>query len=654
MWYAIVLAAGFGTRLVQDIQKDKSDAFQSLVNVSKPLLPVGGTTVVDHWLESLQNCGREVACTVIVTNVKYQEHYQQWLKQHNYSTLHLVTNTASSDDNRLGAIHDLWLAVEYLHKHLLRNNKEEVDNSSYIVIAGDTLVPFLNLKDLLNQFVQSLDFLDSLVVAYEPKNKEDLCKRGVFRVEHTCKGICARDVIEKPSHPDRAPSSIASIPVYLFSSCLKQDLENYLFGEAAQWRNRDAPGHFLSWLCSIRRVYLYMTPYRLDIGNLEQYQEALWFASCCFLKEAAGRFIYRASNRIDCETSSNDFVYFKHKGRASNENAVGRALPRVGIIGNPSDGYGGKVISGTIEGCGFAQVIAEPSDTFYIVPHPVYDCFEFSSLKEMNDVTSSCGFYGGLRLLQAACVSFYRLCEQQGLVISSNCKLHYSSSIPRQVGFGGSSALIIACFRCLATFYQIPMLQLAPLEKWPTIILRCETELLSISAGLQDRVVQIMEGVIYMDFSELKQDCGKYERLKKISLPDMYLAWLPRGKFSGTIHSNLGTRWRNKEPLVLEIMHSLGELADKLRQDWNDLDAQQLANYVDTNFEYRRQLLGNQVIGQGTLEMVEWARWCGMSAKLVGSGGAILCVSPTPLPLWKIEQAFHDKNVSFCKLEIAW
>ncbi|EME29197.1 uncharacterized protein Gasu_33990 [Galdieria sulphuraria] len=564
-------------------------------------------------------------------------------------------NTVTSNENRMGAIRDLWLAVEYLHNH----NLEKVNNSSYIVIAGDTLVPFLNLQDLLTQFLQSLHFLDSLVVGYEPKNKEDLCRRGVFRVQPTSNGICALDVIEKPSHPSEAPSSIASIPVYLFSSYLKQDLEKYISSDPTQLRNMDAPGHFLSWLCSVRRVYLYMTPYRLDIGNLAQYQEALWFTSCCFLKEAAGRFIYRESNREDCEALDDDFIYFKPKGRTCNENAVGRALPRVGLIGNPSDGYGGKVISCTIEGCGFAQVIAEPSDTFGIVPHPIHDSFEFSSLAEMNDVTSSCGFYGGLRLLQAACVVFYRLCEQKH-VISRNCKLHYSSTIPRQVGFGGSSALIVACFRCLATFYQIPMLQLAPLEKWPTIILQCETELLSISAGLQDRVAQIMEGVIYMDFSELKQGCGQYERLKKISLPDMYLAWLPQGKFSGTIHSNLGARWRNKEPLVLQIMHSLGELADKLRKDWrekNELDSEQLANYVDTNFEYRRQLLGNQVIGRGNLEMIQLARQEGWAAKLVGSGGAILCVPKRPVlyqPIWKIEQAFRDKNFSFCKLQIAW
>lgn len=651
MLYAIILAAGFGTRLARDIRKDETRAFQRLENVPKPLFPVGGATIVDHWLESLYSAGlQESVCTVLVTNAKYQEQFQHWLQQGKYDQVYLVTNTATSEENQQGAIKDLWLAVEYIHKHLL--NASDNHSPSYIVIAGDTLVPFLKLEHFVTRFLCSRQTLDSLVLAYEPKDKEDLTRRGVFQVEHTQDGIRALSVIEKPTQPDEAPSSIASIPVYLFSFTLKQDLEDYLFGGIQ--RNVDALGHFLSWLCSFRIVYLYMTPYRLDIGSLEQYKEALWFVSCLFQGEAGGRHVQRVA-------SETETCWFKDciKGRKENENAVGRALPRVGLIGNPSDGYGGKVISCTIQGCGFAQVIAEPSDTFCIVPHAIHDALEFSSLQEMHETTSACGFYGGLRLLQAACVTFYRLCEQHQQHFTYNCKLHYSSTIPRQVGFGGSSALLIACFRCLSTFYQIPMLQLASLEQWPTIVLECETQLLNISAGLQDRVAQVMEGVIYMDFSELNQGMGKYKRLNRISLPEMYLAWLPRGKFSGTVHSNLGVRWRNKEPLVLETMQLLGQLADKLLENWGRLDASSWALLVDENFEYRRRLLGDQGIGQGNWKMIEIARQegGGMGAKLVGSGGAILCVprgNPDPLWLCKLQRAFHSNDIHFCKLQVAW
>ena len=60
----------------------------------------------------------------------------------------------------------------------------------------------------------------------------------------------------------------------------------------------------------------------------------------------------------------------------------------------------------------------------------------------------------------------------------------------------GSSAIITAMFRCMMRFYDVDI----PKHLLPTLILSVEKEELGISAGLQDRVIQTYEGIVYMDF----------------------------------------------------------------------------------------------------------------------------------------------------------
>ena len=84
------------------------------------------------------------------------------------------------------------------------------------------------------------------------------------------------------------------------------------------------------------------------------------------------------------------------------------------------------------------------------------------------------------------------------LQYSPSLWIRYDSDIPRQVGLAGSSGIIVATLRCLMEFYDIEI----PIEAQPTFVLSVEQEELGITAGLQDRVIQCYEGVIYMDFAK--------------------------------------------------------------------------------------------------------------------------------------------------------
>lgn len=51
---ALILAAGYGTRLEQDLRG--SEGYHQLLGVPKPLLPIGGRPLVSHWMSILQSC----------------------------------------------------------------------------------------------------------------------------------------------------------------------------------------------------------------------------------------------------------------------------------------------------------------------------------------------------------------------------------------------------------------------------------------------------------------------------------------------------------------------------------------------------------------------------------------------------------------------
>ncbi|KAG7278045.1 hypothetical protein CRUP_010979 [Coryphaenoides rupestris] len=75
-------------------------------------------------------------------------------------------------------------------------------------------------------------------------------------------------------------------------------------------------------------------------------------------------------------------------------------------------------------------------------------------------------------------------------------------------------------------------------------ILNVETDELFITAGLQDRVVQVYEGLVYMDFSKQlmeERGYGDYIPMDMSCLPVFWLAFLSDPSDSGRIHGDFGS-----------------------------------------------------------------------------------------------------------------
>ena len=98
-----------------------------------------------------------------------------------------------------------------------------------------------------------------------------------------------------------------------------------------------------------------------------------------------------------------------------------------------------------------------------------------------------------------------------------NFTLSYDTNIPRQVGLAGSSAIVTATLNCLMKFFNLNDNDL-PKPKRASFILNVESTELFIQAGLQDRVIQVYEGLVYMDFDDklFEKQGKKWILLKEI------------------------------------------------------------------------------------------------------------------------------------------
>jgi len=300
----------------------------------------------------------------------------------------------------------------------------------------------------------------------------------------------------------------------------------------------------------------------------------------------------------------------------------GRAFARAGLLGNPSDGYFGKIIAVSVRNFA-AEVMLEESDTLRILT-PDYDDNTFDSLEDLVDRVTQYGYYGGVRLVKAGLKRFYEHFQEQGIRLAArNFSLGYSTSIPRQLGLGGSSAILTAAMRALMKFYEVDI----PEHVLPTLILEVERGDLSINAGFMDRVIQVYEGCMFMDLDReivQKQGFGCYERLDPEMLPPLYLAYKPAlGKVSGRVLDPIRQGFERGDPDVLAALVSLASLAEEgkaalLRQDHKRVQA-----LMDENFDLRRRIMP---ISEDNLSLIRAARACGASAKFAGSGGSIIGV----------------------------
>lgn len=324
------------------------------------------------------------------------------------------------------------------------------------------------------------------------------------------------------------------------------------------------------------------------------------------------------------------------------------AYARAGLIGNPSDGYFGKTISFTIRNFA-AKVSLYEHPEVEIVPS-MRDRSTYASIRDLVEDVQIYGYYGAIRLVKATIRKFYDYCVSQGIALpEKNFRIRYRTTIPRHVGMAGSSALVTATIRCLMEYYEVEI----PKEIQPNVILSVEAEELGISAGLQDRVVQVYEDCVFMDFDEayMKQHGhGKYEEIDPGLLPNLYIAYQTRlAESSEVFHNNIRERWRNGDPIVVDAMKEFASYAQEVRDLLLAGRGHEIGPILDKNFDLRRSLYR---LSDANIDLVERARSVGASAKFAGSGGAIVGTYENEDMFQRLIEVYQDTDTAVLKPQI--
>ncbi|XP_066518755.1 glucuronokinase with putative uridyl pyrophosphorylase isoform X2 [Hoplias malabaricus] len=602
----ILLVAGHGTVLETQIKNDVTGLYAHLAGVPKALLPgVGGKKILDFWWETV-NTRQLFSEVYLVTNADKYKHYERWATANDFPVENVVNDGSTTLDDRLGAVADLELAI--------RSRQLQDD----IMIAGDMLCSDQNFD-----IAQVIRFFRSksgeLAIYYELEEGEKCCSRGIVEVCPESHRITR--FLEKPQEGVTA-SRLASVVFY----CLRKETLSYLSDFLLQQPNVEDKtfGRFWEWLINKEKLPVHgmklPTGFQL-IGQVGLSDYTKWLAHYSTKQQEA------PAKPITC-----------------------RSYARVGLMGNPSDGFNGKTIAMTISNF-WAEVTLVESQTLVLLPHPLNDPTEFGSLQDLFRISRKEGYLGGLRLLQATCKKFYQFCSKQGIALTKqNFTLKYDTNIPRQVGLAGSSAIVSATLKCLMKFYNLTEDDL-PKPIRANFILNVETDELFITAGLQDRVVQVYEGLVYMDFSKQlmdQQGYGEYIPLDMSSLPIFWLAYLGDPSDSGRIHSNVRQRWLNGDADVVEAMKRFAELTDQARAAFQSKDWPRLAQLMDENFELRRSVYTDESLGPGNLRMVQLARQFGSAVKLPGSGGAVVGLCMDSDRLMEMKRAYQEAGCVFC------
>jgi glucuronokinase len=321
---------------------------------------------------------------------------------------------------------------------------------------------------------------------------------------------------------------------------------------------------------------------------------------------------------------------------------------RAGLLGNPSDGYFGKTIAFAMTNFR-ARVLLYPSARLEIKPGKA-DLPVFENLEDLYQTTRWRGYYGGIRIIQALIVRMMDYCREHGIELPDrNFTIEYDSNVPQRLGLGGSSAIITAALRALNSYFRLEI----PLPVQANLALETETRELGVPAGLQDRVIQIYEGLVYMDFAQRHMEAqgyGVYERLNSNLLPNIYVAYrtsLSEG--TEVFHNNVRERWRRGDPEVVEAMTTWASFAEEGRKALLDGDYTTFERLIDANFDLRARIYR---ISEGNLEMVHTARSVGATSKFAGSGGAVVGTYKDAAMFERLQAALQKIGVAVVKPRI--
>ena len=113
---------------------------------------------------------------------------------------------------------------------------------------------------------------------------------------------------------------------------------------------------------------------------------------------------------------------------------ISKVYARVGLMGNPSDGFYGKTISLLINNFWAETTLVESTDeSIQFILNPLLDPIKFDSIRNINSIMKKDGYSGASTLFLALIKVFVDYCNSNNIEIKSRgFKILYNTNIPRQ------------------------------------------------------------------------------------------------------------------------------------------------------------------------------------------------------------------------------
>jgi galactokinase/mevalonate kinase-like predicted kinase len=312
---------------------------------------------------------------------------------------------------------------------------------------------------------------------------------------------------------------------------------------------------------------------------------------------------------------------------------------RAGIIGNPTDMYGGAVLSCSV---GMrAYVTVTPAAEWVLETNE-----QELRIASRDDLRPQ----GDLFDLARAVLDYMRLPPPA-------CRVRYESEIPMRSGMSGSTALVVALLRALlASQGQYPNLyQLAERARY------IELNYLKVVCGYQDAYMCAFGGLNYMDFRGKQfyrsAEAELFATIEPLAeyVPELpfLLGYTGVRHSSDEVHRPIRERWVEGEVAVVEGYKRITEIARMGKKALLVGDWPQLGRLMNENHAIQRDLGGS---GEPNERLIAASLEAGaLGAKLAGAGhgGTIIALWPWP-DATRLEEALREAGASeIYRLQVA-
>ena len=289
---------------------------------------------------------------------------------------------------------------------------------------------------------------------------------------------------------------------------------------------------------------------------------------------------------------------------------------RAGIIGNPTDGYGGSLVSCSIAERATATIV--PADQLILANKTGEKV-----LKWENDFANQGDYFDIVRSV----LRYFKLYDLKA-------KIAIDTTIPEQAGLAGSTAVIAAVLVAVSTYIGKSFNRYFLAELNRTI----ELNYMKCQCGYQDAYMTTFGGLNYLDFrgKEYYKDLHneQYATVENLAeyVTDLPLVVAHTGikHHSGQFHKPLRERWLEGDPAVVKAYEDITAIAREGKKAIINGDWKQLGYLMNENHRIQDSIADS---GEQNNYMIRIARENGaLGAKLAGAGGGGTIIALTLEP----------------------